>query len=131
MADPRLVQEWRELADMDLYAAEHLSTLYPAPYEIICFHCQQASEKYLKGFLCLHNEEPPYIHDLLKLRELCEQYDTAFSEMTEYCKILTVYGVQPRYSRSLQIDKDEMLRALRGAKSVKEFMLKIAPSLFQ
>jgi HEPN domain-containing protein len=116
---------------MDLYAAEHLSTLYPTPYEIICFHCQQAVEKYLKGFLCLHNEEPPYIHDLLKLRGFCEQYDTIFSEITEYCKILTLYGVQPRYSRSLQIDKDEMLRALRGAQAVKEFMRQTAPSLFQ
>jgi HEPN domain-containing protein len=45
------LRQWLEKADHDLMAAEYLTTMhYPRPDEIICFHCQQAAEKYLKGF---------------------------------------------------------------------------------
>ncbi len=47
----QLVAEWLHKAGIDIEAADELlsserSLLYPA-----CFHCQQAAEKYLKGFL--------------------------------------------------------------------------------
>jgi hypothetical protein len=33
--------------------------MYPVPIEIVCFHCQQAAEKYFKSFLAYHDQEPP------------------------------------------------------------------------
>lgn len=57
-------REWQRLASMDLNAAEHLLNMRPTPYEIICFHCQQSAEKYLKGYLVIHDITPPKIHDL-------------------------------------------------------------------
>ena len=41
-----LSSEWLEFAKMDLGAAEYLLTMHPLPVEIICYHCEQAAEKF-------------------------------------------------------------------------------------
>jgi HEPN domain-containing protein len=64
--------EWFRFADMDLGSAEFLLGKHPVPVEIICFHCQQSAEKYLKGILVLHGIQPPKIHDLQELCNLCK-----------------------------------------------------------
>ncbi len=56
-------REWQRLAEMDLNSAEYLLNMCPTPLEIICYHCQQAAEKYLKGYLVFHGMNPPKIHD--------------------------------------------------------------------
>lgn len=44
--------QWMKLANQDYGVAEHLfQTYYPKPYEIICYHCQQAAEKAIKGII--------------------------------------------------------------------------------
>ncbi|NUO84265.1 HEPN domain-containing protein, partial [candidate division KSB1 bacterium] len=45
-----VAQEWFKIAESDLASAIFLQNLHPLPVEIICYHCQQAAEKYLKGF---------------------------------------------------------------------------------
>jgi HEPN domain-containing protein len=46
-------QEWERYAAMDLDSAEYLLHMIPVPIEIICYHCRQSAEKYLKGYLVL------------------------------------------------------------------------------
>ena len=59
-----IVSNWFRFADMDLDTAEVLQSIRPNHFEIICFHCQQAVEKYLKGYLIFSGvEKPPKIHD--------------------------------------------------------------------
>jgi HEPN domain-containing protein len=43
------VSEWLYLADADVDSAKLLNELRPQHREIICYHCEQAVEKYLKG----------------------------------------------------------------------------------
>ena len=46
------VSEWFRFADTDLLTAQHvMKTMISQPFELICYHCQQAAEKYLKGYL--------------------------------------------------------------------------------
>ncbi len=62
-----LVAQWLRKADDDLAAAEDLLA-QARPYRwIICYHAQQAAEKYLKGFLVHRDVDPPKIHDLSAL----------------------------------------------------------------
>ena len=123
--------QWIELADKDLALAEHTAkTMRPTPYEIVCFHCQQFVEKYLKAFLVSKGQEPPYIHDLAKLAALCETENTDFRQIKQKCIILTQYGVQPRYPGGMQIIKEDMLRALHFASEIKTFMQEKVPELF-
>ncbi|UTC76000.1 HEPN domain-containing protein [Treponema sp. OMZ 792] len=45
-------KEWYSYAERDLITANHLvKTLHPVPLEIVCYHCQQSSEKFLKGYI--------------------------------------------------------------------------------
>jgi len=126
-----LVAEWRKYADADLDTAEHMAhKMWPTHDHIICFHCQQAVEKYLKGFLILHDVEPDRTHDLDSLWECCAKHNTAFSEIEHKCSELTQYGVQPRYPLEIYIDNAAMLRALRQTEEIQSFMRRIAPEMF-
>jgi HEPN domain-containing protein len=71
---------WFEFADMDLYAATVLSKSYPLPIEIVCFHCQQAAEKYLKAFLTANGIMPPKIHELPLLCSKCMEINEQFKK---------------------------------------------------
>ena len=80
MGKSEILQQWLDKGNDDLRSAEYLSTMHhPTPDEIICFHCQQSSEKYLKGFLFLHDIEPPKTHNLIELLEMCEKIKSNFS----------------------------------------------------
>jgi HEPN domain-containing protein len=124
-------KDWRYLADLDLNTAEHLvKTMRPAPLEIICFHCQQSAEKYLKGFLSMKGEDPPYIHDLDELCKRCEKYEPLFSNIATECTILTQFGVQPRYDTLIQITETDMLQSLKYTQAIKSFLQNIVPEFF-
>lgn len=49
MKNKETAKEWFEIAERDLASAEFLQEMRPIPVEIICYHCQQSAEKYLKG----------------------------------------------------------------------------------
>jgi HEPN domain-containing protein len=124
-------QEWYILAERDFTVAEYLaSNMRPIPTEIICFHCQQAVEKYLKGVITLRGEEPPYTHDLAALCKLCEKHSAEFSKIATSCSIITQFGVQPRYDNAMNITESDMNSILRYVNMIKEFLKKEAPQLF-
>jgi HEPN domain-containing protein len=125
------VKQWVELADKDLALAEHtVKTMWPTPHEIVCFHCQQFVEKYLKAFLVSKGQEPPYIHDLVRLADLCEIENPGFVQIKQKCVVLTEYEVQPRYPSEMQIIEEDMVRALHFATDIKNFMREKLPELF-
>jgi len=80
--------------------------------------------KNLKGFLFLHDIEPPKIHHLKELMEMCEHINSKFSVLWPQLDILRVYSVLPRYPNELGITNDDMKVALGYAKIVQEFVLK-------
>ncbi|MCL2694995.1 MAG: HEPN domain-containing protein [Clostridiales bacterium] len=120
--EPEFVLEWFRYADIDLLTAQRIAAFHPAPMHIVCFHCQQSAEKNLKGFLIHHGvEEPPKIHDLGRLCKLCIAADARFLEIERVCRILTIYGVQPRYPGEIEITESDMKNALIYAKQIAEF----------
>jgi len=123
--------QWIELANKDLALAEHTAkTMRPTPHEIVCFHCQQFVEKYLKAFLVSKGQEPPYIHDLAKLASLCETENPIFGQIKQKCIVLAEYGVQPRYPGGMQIIEEDMVRALHFAADIRNFFREKVPELF-
>jgi len=125
------LQQWLELANNDLNLAIFSSAnMWPTPYEIICFHCQQAVEKYLKWFLVLNDIEPPKIHDLEELEKLCETIEPQFSVIYEKCSVLSGFAVQSRYPNEIRLEKQDMDRALDYAKSIRDFIQALFPGQF-
>jgi HEPN domain-containing protein len=125
------LRQWVEIADKDFAAARHMAeNMWPVPYEIICFHCQQAAEKYLKWVLVLHDIDPPKIHDLEELEKLCETINPQFDTIYEKCAVLTEYAVHTRYPEEKQLEKKDMNIALKYARSIREFVHNQFPSQF-
>src|SRR5438046_10712115 len=67
--------QWVRKAESDLAVARHLFSLKPVPSDEICFHCQQAIEKYLKGLLSEHSLPIQKTHDLSILLQQLIQSD--------------------------------------------------------
>jgi HEPN domain-containing protein len=113
--------EWFKFADSDLASAEYLKGLLPQPSEIICYHCEQSAEKYLKGYLIFKGiADPPKIHNLDILCEMCEKYDGRFEIIKRACNVLTAYGVQSRYPYEMIIRESNMLKAIEYARQVRD-----------
>jgi HEPN domain-containing protein len=122
MADIKLVKEWFQYANNDLIIAQHSFTdVYPKLLEIACYHCQQAAEKALKGFLLYKDIEPPRKHDLRLLNMMCFEQDADFESIKIHCADLTYYGVVTRYPSELEIDEVITKAAIEKAKQVYNF----------
>jgi len=118
---PNYVLEWFRFADTDLDFAEHGLKMYPPPYELICYHCQQSAEKYLKGYLFHKGIKPPKVHELDRLCAMCSEWDTRFDEINKQCSVLTAYGIQSRYPHEVEVDAYIMQKALDYTRQIKAF----------
>lgn len=123
MDNKDIAKEWFDIADADLSSARFLQGMRPMPHEIICYHCQQATEKYLKGFLAFQGEEITKTHDLPVLNERCASFDKDFEALANDCLLLTDYGVNVRYPFPLEITENDVQLALKSADRVKDFVM--------
>lgn len=121
----KIAREWFHYADTDLMAAKYLRTMMPTPIEIICYHCQQSSEKYLKGYLALNGSTIQKTHDLTILNKLCQNFYPEFAKVMSDCVNLTDFGIQTRYPFELDVDDEDVLLAIESAENIKQFVLEI------
>ena len=125
-----ILHQWLDKANDDLRSAEFLSTMHhPTPDEIICFHCQQSAEKYLKAFIFLKDIEPEKTHDLIKLLDICQEYNVNFSALLSKIMVLNRYGVMPRYPNELDITIDDVKTAISNTKCVQEYVVNLIKEL--
>ncbi len=124
-------KEWRILAERDMAAAEYLAKMYPPLNEIIAYHCQQATEKYLKGVLVTLGEEPPYTHNLDELCVSAEKYRPSLSAILSFCTKISQFAVQPRYDFGISLSDMDMRLVLEYARKIKAFLEKEVPEMFQ
>ena len=124
-----LANEWFEKGTHDLDEAK-LSLREGGWTDIICFHCQQNAEKFLKGFLVskginIGKMKKLQIHDLTKLWSECYKLDQTFSQIEEDCIILNPYYIEPRYplGPSKVYTKEEAEEAIGSAEKVSNHIL--------
>lgn len=72
------IKKWLEVAEHDLEAAQTILQYKPIILDIVCFHCQQAVEKYLKAFMAFKNIHFEKTHDVILLKTLCAKEDQDF-----------------------------------------------------
>ena len=95
----------------------------PVPLEIICYHCEQAAEKILKGYLIQLDIESSKTQDLRLLCKRCADFDITFDEISQSCARLTAYGVPPRYPFEIEILDSDMHKAIVDADDVMNFTI--------
>jgi HEPN domain-containing protein len=66
---------WFEKAHKDLRCAQIDLAAEPPASEDALYHCQQAAEKALKGFLVWHDQPFPKTHDLGRLGKQATELD--------------------------------------------------------
>ena len=125
-----LAREWFEKGSHDIDEAR-LSLKAGGWTDIICFHCQQAAEKYLKGFLIANGinvgkVKKMQIHDLTKLWSECHQLDRGFASVEEECIVLNPYYIESRYPLGAPkvYTKTEAKQALQAAEKIVSLVLR-------
>jgi len=119
-----LVRKWINKADKDLLSAEREMSFENPVTETICFHYQQAVEKYLKAFLLCHQIYFTKTHKIIDLLELCAIVDPSFKDELKDADNLTDYAVEVRYPDVwLEPGFKEAEEALEIAKKAKKSIL--------
>lgn len=111
-------------ADKDLLTAEHEKTFSDMVTESICFHCQQAVEKYLKAYLIYLDILFPKTHEIGELITLCEKGDIQIAEFKEEADTLSDYAVEVRYPDDwFEPSFEETGQAIEIARKIKEYVI--------
>ncbi|AVX19647.1 HEPN domain-containing protein [Carboxydocella sporoproducens DSM 16521] len=116
MVDTQNYNEWLIMAQKDLRGARILFE-HEADYELVCFHCQQAVEKYLKGYLIYKTRELQEGHNLMKLCKKAMIYNKKFGEFLKDLAFLNTFYIETRYpaTEPLQISQEDAEESLRIA----------------
>lgn len=118
---------WLAKAENDLAAARLLLN-ENGPYDVACFLCQQTVERYMKGFLCYHNRNFPFTHDLSALAQLVFQTDPNLDLRQPGVAALTRYAVELRYSLDFSPDHQEATDAVNLADQVRADIRALLPA---
>lgn len=122
------VRAWLQKAANDLRGADIDLAASPPLIEDAVFHCQQAAEKALKGFLTAHDRVFRKTHDLDELSRACEEIDPALSSVLMPARDLTVFAWEFRYPGASAVPTaDEAQRALTTARDVYHSLLSRLP----
>ena len=112
-------------AENDLKDANILYNSKEASAEGICFHCQQAVEKFLKAYLVYNDKEINKTHDISQLLEFCKKIDDDFIELEKLnIDDMTNYAVIVRYDDIIEPSLEDAKEAIAIAEKVKLFTLK-------
>jgi len=109
---------WRERAVVDLDSAERLAAHGGHP-DAVCFHCQQAVEKWLKARIASRDVDPPRTHDLIALARAAGVASTDLGCADSDLSFLTGCYLASRYpdTGATPGTPEDGLRALRIARA--------------
>jgi HEPN domain-containing protein len=108
------VRSWLKKAASDLRGADIDLAASPPFIEDMLFHCQQAAEKTMKGFLTAHDRIFRKTHDLDELASACEAVDPTLKEVLNPARDLTVFAWEFRYPGDAEVPSLEEARQFRA-----------------
>ena len=121
--EKELINSWIKKGKRDLLTAEHELSFLDAVTESICFHCQQAVEKFLKAYLIHLGISFTKTHEIGELITKCANRDKEISAFKEEADKLTDYAIEVRYPEELlEPTSEEAKEAFEIAKRIKEFV---------
>jgi HEPN domain-containing protein len=124
-------KRWFDKAKNDLLDADNNLCAEKVPYDTVCFHCQQAAEKLLKGFLVAHDCEYPITHNLFIILDKVVEYDPSAESLRETLALLNPYSVEIRYpGDELTLTIDSATEARQAAQEVLDWIKSRFEQLF-
>ena len=118
-----MIAEWLNYSKTDLTVAQYLlDSMEPCPVEIVCYHAQQSAEKALKAILVKNDIDPPKVHDLVRLCEMCGEFCKEILEVKPIATALNKYGSVARYPNKRKISREEAEIAIQKATDILELV---------
>ena len=103
------IKLWIKKADDDLKVARRELSIEDSVLDAVCFHFQQAVEKYIKAYLIKVKGKVKRTHNLAFLIEQCIQLDSDFDKFEVAFDNISECGVEIRYPDSFNaVDREEM-----------------------
>src|SRR3989442_13724251 len=114
----KLTAAWVKKAEADYLRAVTMSRILRNDHDGVCFHCQQAAEKYLKALLEELGLVVPRTHILRDLAGLLLPHHPGLGTLQRGLKFLTRFAVGIRYPGE-DATKRQSAAALRWAQRVR------------
>lgn len=125
-ADSELIREWIDKADHDLGSAKLIFLHIPEYFDTIAFHCQQATEKYLKAMLVNSGVDFQRTHNLIFLLDLLSQKMALSEDTYDKAILLNGFSVQIRYpNKNIYLTKEELELSINIAQEFRNLALQI------
>ena len=119
MADSRRFADWYTKAHSDLRGAK---ILYEngGDLSLVAFHCQQAIEKMLKGYILENTEKLLEGHSLVFFIRRASAFDVDIKSFLQDCAFVNQFYIESRYPSDLpdEVDGDEAKECLSTADAV-------------
>lgn len=123
-ADSQKVADWIEKADHDLGTAKLIYLHIPEYFDMIAFHCQQATEKYIKAILLFFEIEFERTHNLIYLLELLSKRIDITGELFDKVILLNGFGVQIRYpDHKIFLTNEELETSIQISQDFRNFAI--------
>lgn len=123
MVDSARYKDWFQSGDKDYKSAKILFE-YDGDYGIVAFHCQQAIEKYLKGYLLLVNQQLEKGHSLVLLIKKAQKFDKDINIYMKDCAYINQFYIETRYpaDEPMILEKSEAEECLSIVKNMIEYL---------
>lgn len=117
------LRDWIVKADHDLGTAIVINQYIPDYSDTLAFHCQQATEKYIKCLLEKHSIPFKRSHDLRYLLDLLEDVIPLNSEIYESIMKLNAFGIEIRYPDiKIELTIRDREEAIQISQDFREFL---------
>lgn len=117
------IKEWIYEANNDLGLAEFVIDNDGTYYDLVCFHCQQAAEKFLKAYIIYLNLYYKKIHDLKYLLNVIKRKREIPKHLFNKAEMLQEYTIDSRYPDHWHDPTyKETLQCIKAAKKFKQFI---------
>lgn len=119
-----IVSSWIKKADRDLEVSKRELKLSNPYTDIICFHAQQAAEKYMKAYLIWLDIEFQKTHDIEDLVILASKKDCSILELKDSGAELSSFAVEIRYPEFEEPSIEDTVTTVKIAEKFKNFIYK-------
>jgi HEPN domain-containing protein len=116
-------REWLRYATGDLGVAEREMQSGSPSYHTVCFLCQSAAEKFLKGYLIAQGWTLEKTHDIAALLQVCTGYAEDWGSLAAAGAVLNEYIVTGCYPGDIvfeEIGRREAQEALTAVRQIEE-----------
>ena len=129
-AREELVRSWLIKAYRDLLSAHELASADTPLLDTAAYHCQQAAEKAVKGYLLYHDVRFEKSHDIVLLISQAVDIDPSFSAFFDSARLLTPLAAEFRYPGDfIEPELEEFQEAYESAYALYSFVLARLPEI--